>query len=114
MSSETSSKILRVVPREKAFYFFTSIGNYTGTSAASLKEFMEKVNEVNAKSLEFHLYRADFEKWIAEVLEDAWLAGEVRRLQKSGLTGEPLRNQLYLTVSRRFKRLTSPGSPVQF
>ncbi len=79
MSSETSSKILRAVPREKAFYFFTSIGNYTGTSAASLKEFMEKVNEVNAKALEFHLYRADFEKWIAQVLEDAWLAGEVRR-----------------------------------
>jgi len=114
MVSETNSKILRTVPREKAFYFFTSIGNYTGASAGSLKEFMEKVNQVNAKSLEFHLYRSDFEKWIAEVLEDAWLAGEVRRLQKFGLMGEPLRNQLYLTVSRRFKRLTLPPGSVQF
>jgi len=65
------SEILRTVPREKAFYFFTSIGNYSGVSAASLKEFVEKVNEVNIKSLEFHLYRGDFEKWLDEVLEDA-------------------------------------------
>jgi len=114
MASETGSKILRTVPREKAFYFFTSIGNYTGASAVSLKEFMEKINEVNIKSLEFHLYRADFEKWISEVLEDAWLAGEMRRLQKFGLTGEALRDQLYLTVSRRLKRLMSPLGPLQF
>lgn len=114
MAPDTGSRILRTVPREKAFYFFSSIGNYTGTSAASLKEFMEKINDVNVKSLEFHLYRTDFEKWVSEVLEDAWLAGEIRRLQKFGLTGEALRDQLYLTVSRRLKRLTSPPGPIQF
>jgi len=107
MHVETISKILRTVPREKAFYFFTSIGNYTGVSASSLKEFMEKINEVNVKSLEFHLYRGDFEKWISEVLEDGELAGEVRKLQKFNLTGDPLRNQLYSSVSRRLKRLVS-------
>ena len=111
MSIETSSKILRMVPREKAFYFFTSIGNYTGVSASSLREFIEKMNEVNVKSLEFHLNRGDFEKWINEVLEDADLAGEIKRLQKLNLTGDALRNQLYLTVSRRFKRLTGQFSP---
>ena len=114
MAPDTGSRILRTVPREKAFYFFSSIGNYTGMSAASLKEFMEKINEVNVKSLEFHLYRTDFEKWVSEVLEDAWLAGEIRRLQKFGLIGEALRDQLYLTVSRRLKRLTSPPGPIQF
>jgi len=41
MTLDTTSKILRTVSREKAFYFFTSIGNYTGISASSLKEFME-------------------------------------------------------------------------
>lgn len=71
MTSDTASKILKTVPREKTFYFFTSIGNYTGMSASSLKEFMEKINEVNVKSLEFHLYRGDFEKWVTEVLQDA-------------------------------------------
>lgn len=110
MTVENSSRILRTVPREKAFYFFTSIGNYTGSNAVTLKEFVEKINAVNAKSLEFHLNRGDFEKWAAEVLEDHWLASEINRVQRSGLTGEALRSQLYLTVSRRFKRLINPSS----
>jgi hypothetical protein len=104
---ETASKILRTVPREEAFYFFTSIGNYTGLSASSLKEFVERVNDVNVKSLEFHLYRGDFERWIAEVLQDVELAGEVKRLQRFELTGDTLRSQLSVTVSRRYKRLAS-------
>jgi hypothetical protein len=111
MTSEATSKILRTVPREKAFYFFTSIGNYTGTSAFSLKEFMEKINEVNVKSLEFHFYHNDFEKWINEVLEDQELAKEIRKLVKFNLTGDALRSQLHLAVSRRFKILTSQTSP---
>ena len=106
-------RILKTVSREKAFYFFTSIGNYTGESAASLKEFMDKINEVNVKSLEFHLYRGDFEKWITEVLEDKELALEVKKLQKYNLTGEPLRNQLCIIVLKQFKRLTSQFSPTQ-
>lgn len=101
------SKNLKIVPREKAFYFFTSIGNYTGASALSLKEFMEKINEVNVKSIEFHLYRGDFEKWVSDVLQDIELAGDIRRLQKLNLAGEALRNQLFLTVSRRLKRLVT-------
>jgi hypothetical protein len=107
VSMDVASKILNQLPREKAFYFFTSIGNYTGVSASSLKEFMEKINEVNVKSLEFHVGRGDFEKWIDEVLQDSELAGEVRRLEKYNLTGESLRGQLFTIVSRRFKRLTS-------
>jgi hypothetical protein len=101
------SKNVKTVPREKAFYFFTSIGNYTGASASSLKECMEVINEVNVKSLEFHLLRGDFEKWVNEVLQDGELAEDIRRLQRLNLTGEPLRNQLFLTVSRRLKRLAT-------
>jgi len=106
VKNETEVRALKTVPREKAFYFFTSIGNYTGESASSLKEFMEKINEVNVKSLEFHLYRGDFEKWIDEVLEDAQLADEIRKLKRANLTGESLRNQLYAVVAKELKRLT--------
>lgn len=107
MKRETTSRILRTLPREKAFYFFTSIGNYTGESAVSLKEFAKKINEVNVKSIEFHLYRGDFKKWVAEVLEDRELAEEVQKLQKLFLTGDELRIQLYTTVSRRYNHLIS-------
>jgi len=100
-------RILRTLPREKAFYFFTSIGNYTGESATSLKEFTDKINEVNVKSLGFHLHRGDFEKWIAETLEDEELAGEIRKLQRVSLTGDALRNELYKMVLRHYKHLTN-------
>lgn len=76
-------------------------------SAASLKEFKEKVNEVNVKSLEFHLNRGDFEKWMAEVLGDKELAKEIGQLKKVGIKGDALRNQLYATISRRLKFLMS-------
>jgi hypothetical protein len=102
-----NSRILRTLPREKAFYFFTSIGNYTGESAVSLKEFVEKINEVNMKSLNFHLYRGDFQKWMAEVLQDKELAEELGKLQKTSLSEDSLRNQLYAVVSRRYNELTS-------
>jgi hypothetical protein len=105
------SRILKTVPREKAFYFFTSIGNYTGVSASSLKEFMERINEVDIKSLEFHLHRGDFEKWINEVIQDGQLAAEIRRLQGLNLVSDALRSRLYVTVSRRLKQLTGQSSP---
>ena len=106
MKGEVAPKVIKTIPREKAFYFFTSIGNYTGESASSLKEFMERINEVNVKSLEFHLYRGDFEKWIAEVLEDKELAEEIRKLQKFNLVGDTLRKQLYTIILRHLEYLT--------
>ena len=108
MKEEINSEFLRSVPREKAFYFFTSIGNYTGENAASLKEFMEKVNTVSMKSLEFHLSRGDFEKWVNDVLEDKKLAVDIERLQRSNLIGDSLRSQLFSAIARRYKELVAP------
>ncbi|MEM3641828.1 MAG: DUF5752 family protein [Candidatus Bathyarchaeia archaeon] len=105
MSEENRLGIIKAVPREKAFYFFTSIGNYTGKSASSLAEFMEKINEVDVKCLEFHFYRRDFEKWFIEVLQDEELAEEFRELYKLNLTGEPLRDHLCKIVSIHLKQL---------
>ena len=107
MNTENASKILRTVPREKAFYFFTSIGNYTGESASSLKEFIEKINQVNVKSLEFHLYRGDFEKWIDETLEDRELAKEIRNLRSLNYSGTMLKEHLHSVVFKRYKELCS-------
>ncbi|MEM2589165.1 MAG: DUF5752 family protein [Candidatus Bathyarchaeia archaeon] len=106
MTNGLETKALKTVPREKAFYFFTSIGNYTGESASSLKEFMEKINSVNIKSLEFHLYRGDFEKWAIEVLEDKKLADEICKLRSLNFYGDTLRERLYSIVARRYRELT--------
>jgi len=101
------SRILRSVLREEAFYFFTSIGNYTGQSAASLDEFLQRIKEVNIKSLEFHLYREDFEKWIYQTLGDAKLAEDIKGLRNMKVVGNALRDRLYFLVSRRLKDLKS-------
>ena len=103
--SPSASRVLRKLLREEAFYFFTSIGNYTGQSAASLEEFMNKIKEVDIKSLEFHLYREDFEKWISQTLGDARLAAEIKSLRLRKVVGNLLREQLYNVVSRRLREL---------
>jgi hypothetical protein len=101
----SAHKILKKVLREKAFYFFSSIGNYIGESASSLEEFVGKIREVNPKSIEFHLYRGDFEKWVDEVLEDVRLAEKITELRNQKLVGENLQDQLYQTVLKRYNEL---------
>jgi hypothetical protein len=90
----------RKLSREKAFYFFTSIGNYTGESAASLEEFAKKVEQVSVRSLEFHLRRGDFQRWVAEALQDKDLAEEIKNLQYRSPTGDALRDQLHRIVQK--------------
>jgi len=106
----SSSEILRRIPREEAFYFFTSIGNYTGQCASSLQEFVRKIKDIELKSLEFHLFRDDFEKWITQTLGDNKLAEEIRLLRDQKVTGNTLRDRLYFIVSRRLSELKSTST----
>jgi hypothetical protein len=99
------ARILRELPRNEAFHFFTSIGNYTGKYATSLEDFVRKIKEVDIKSIEFHLYRQDFEKWITGRFEDKELAKEIRNLQEQNLNGELLREKLQAIISKRHEQL---------
>jgi hypothetical protein len=83
------------ISREKAFYFFTSIGNYTGESARSLEEFLQKVKDINSESLEFHLYRNDFQRWIRDVLANEELAEELHKITRLNIKGESLRTTIF-------------------
>jgi len=105
------SKALRSVQREEAFYFFTSIGNYTGQSAASLEEFLQKTKDIDIKSLEFHLFREDFEKWIAQTIGDNKLAEDIKILRNQKVVGNALRDRLYFVVTKRLKELKSASAP---
>jgi hypothetical protein len=104
---QEASRICRKLPKEQAFCFFTSVGNNTGESAASLEEFLEKIKEVDIKSLDFHLCRGDFEKWVAEVLEDKELAEEILNLRDITPTRDVLRKRLVTIVSKRREKLVS-------
>lgn len=96
---EIASKILRTVPYNKAFYFFTDIGQYSGELAASLADFCKKIKTVHIKSVDFHFNRRDFEKWIRKTIGDVNLANEINKIKKP-IQGEELRVKIYQTVER--------------
>ena len=110
LTPSSSARILRTLSRENAFYFFTSVGNYTGQSAMSLEEFANKIREVKIASLEFHLYRGDFEKWTDEVLEDNELTEKISDLKNLEPVRGALRDQLHIIVSKRLEELKTMNS----
>jgi hypothetical protein len=71
----------------------------------SLEEFATRIMEVETASLRFHLYRGDFERWSARVLEDLELTQKLSTLKNMDWTGDVLRNQLYVIVSTRIEEL---------
>ena len=87
------------------FHFYTDIGDYTGISAASYKEFLTSIKKVKAKSLSFHIERGDFEKWVLEVLKDKNLAKEIGKIKNQKLRGQTLRNHLRRIVSKYHRKI---------
>ena len=71
----------------------------------SLEEFATKIREVKIVSLEFHLYRGDFEKWSDQVLEDNILTKRIAAVKFLEPVGNALRDQLDFTVSKRLEEL---------
>jgi len=103
-NKEIASKILRTVPYNNAFYFFTDIGQYSGELAASLADFCKKIKTIDAKSIDFHYKRRDFQKWIRGTIGDVYLANEINKIQKS-IQGEELRVKICQIVERRLTEL---------
>jgi hypothetical protein len=93
------------VPVEKGFHFFTEIRKPLGVFATSIFEFSDQLKKVNAASLEFHLKRNDFARWLRDVVRDDTLANEFDRFQRVELAGEKLRSKLVEITEKRCKEL---------
>ncbi len=91
-------KAFTQVPDEAQFHFYTGMGQPTGFKAGSIQTFYEAVKQVSAESLEFHLYRGDFENWMRSEIQDAALADELAKTKNEELKGEDLRKALLNTV----------------
>jgi hypothetical protein len=98
----TLLKASATVPRDMEFNFHTGIGQPTGFSARNLKDFYELAKRVAAASLEFHLYRGDFENWIRIVFKDTAFADEFKNMQKMQLKGEDLRKEIIKAAEARY------------
>jgi hypothetical protein len=96
--------ILSPLSIERAFHFYYDINQYTGVHADSLKDFVEKIQKVDLKSIEFHIPRRDFELWIRS-LGDLELSKKIELLQMAQLSSEELRKEIYETVKSRCEEL---------
>jgi hypothetical protein len=110
LDKDSVSKILRSVPEQEGFHFYLAIGEPTGETAFSLTDFVEKMEAVDVRSVNFHYARKDFEKWIREVFGDVELSlrlGRIGRI-RLGIQGEALRNEIIRIVKMRLSELKPP------
>jgi DNA-binding Lrp family transcriptional regulator len=103
--TEKGKAILRAftaVPENMRFQFYTSLGNPTSLSAGSIKEFHDAALKVDADSLEFHLYRGDFENWFRTAINDEDFAGELATIKKTDLKGEELKKAIVKATNLKY------------
>ena len=94
-----ASKVLRTVPFENGFHFYTAMDNYTGITATNLNEFAAKLQIIPNESIAFHFQRKDFENWIRYTIKDSALAESLSRT-KSEQSTEDLRKEILRTVEK--------------
>jgi hypothetical protein len=110
LNKDVVPKILRSVPEQEGFHFYLAIGEPTGKIAVSLADFVEKLEAIDVRSVDFHYSRKDFEKWIRAIFGDAELALRLERIGRIrfGIKGEALRNEIVRTVKIRLNELKPP------
>jgi len=99
-----AQNILGSLSLENAFHFYYDIDQHSGIHADSLKDFVDKIQTVDLKSIEFHFPRKDFKLWIRS-LGDVELSKKLELLRLRNLSGENLRKELYETVKSRYEEL---------
>lgn len=99
-----SGELLKTVPYENGFHFYTAPSNFTRETATSLETFEKKLQIVHGESVNFHLQRGDFQKWVEDTLGDKELAKRIS-LTKLTLPVEDLRKELLAIVQTRITEL---------
>ncbi|MGA2524550.1 MAG: DUF5752 family protein [Candidatus Bathyarchaeia archaeon] len=96
--------LLKTVPFESGFHFYTEQGKYTGITACSVVEFSEKLQTLLIQSVTFHFQRQDFQKWFKNTIGDEELAKKIDQI-KVRPKEEDLRKELSQTVQNRIAEL---------
>ena len=112
IAKSTAEKILAPVPYVNGFHFFTSTGAYTGETAVSLEHFTREIQIIPLESIEFHVKRGDFQKWIVGTLGDDELAEEIGCIEEN-VSGEPLRKRLLGVLNVHINALKTQVSKIE-
>lgn len=95
-------KVFQPTPNEKSFQFYVDVDKPLGFTAKSMDEFYRSIKQVCSDSLEFHLHRGDFARWLSDVCRDQKLAEEIESLKPANLKGEEVRKALLKTLDDKY------------
>lgn len=110
INGEQAKQILEYLPLDKAFHFYAGVGKPLNVHAASLGDFLEKIQKIDSSAIEFHNGRGDFEAWFAG-LGDSELARKTLLVREQRMLGEELREKLSEIVRSRCEELASIRGP---
>src|SRR4030067_2783318 len=99
MSVDMVQRITRKVPYQEGFRFSRGIGDYAGEVATSLEDVAEMLRTMDLRSIDFHMERRDFEKWVRVIFGDEELAQAIYR--RTVFQGESPRTELTAAVTGR-------------
>ncbi len=91
-----------VLPDEKAFYFHTAVGEYTGIRARSIAELIDALEHVPPESILFHVKRGDLQAWLRHVYGLDDLAAEIDEAARGAVDAEELRKMITGLLRKRF------------
>lgn len=93
------------VPDYLSFKFFLGEGVFSGEVASSYFEFLEVVKRVDTRSLLFHLYRGDFDRWFNDVFKDKKLAKKIATLKDKIMPPNRVRDRLVKVLEKRLSEI---------
>jgi predicted transcriptional regulator len=95
-------KAFTPLPEELSFHFYFGIDQPTDLTAKTLQEFYKAIKQVSVGSLEFHVYRGDFENWLKEACKEPELAKEIGDIKAAEKKGEELRAELLKVLDAKY------------
>jgi len=104
IDKQKAAKILSSVSTDKAFHFYTGMHQYTNVIAHNFTEFVDSIQKIDVKSVEFHVPRKDFENWV-QSLGDMELAKRLGLIRNMNVHGEDLRTRIYEAAKHRLEEL---------
>jgi len=95
-------KVSAPVPENMGFHFYLVMDKPTDLTAKTLEEFYRIIKQVSVDSLEFHLYRGDFERWLKEACKEPDLADQAECMKTAGIMGEDVRDGLLRVLDAKY------------
>jgi alpha-amylase len=103
----SAKRLLRRLPFGMGFTFSYDFVKSSGLTVYSLDEFYKILKDIDVHSIQFHIERGDFERWLNQVVGDNILADQLSIVKSSKLKskGENLRRKILVLVEKRIKQL---------